>query len=47
MIKAKIKEQLAKEAAEKLNEIKGRATKVPMEILVDGFHGIRTPNLYA
>lgn len=34
VIKAKIKEELAKEAAEKLDEIKGRARKVPTEVLV-------------
>ena len=34
VIKAKIKEELAKEAAEKLDEIKGRARKVPTEALV-------------
>ena len=34
VIKAKIKEELAKEAAEKLDEIKGRAGKVPTEVLV-------------
>ena len=34
VIKAKIKEELAKEAAEKLDEIKGRAKEVPTEVLV-------------
>ena len=34
VIKAKIREELAKEAAEKLDEIKGRAGKVPTEVLV-------------
>ena len=34
VIKAKIKEELAKEAAEKLDEIKGRARNVPTEVLV-------------
>jgi len=34
MIKAKIKEELAKEAAEELDKIKGRARKVPTEALV-------------
>ena len=34
VIKAKIKEELAKEAAEELDEIKGRARKVPTEVLV-------------
>jgi len=34
VIKAKIKEELAKEAVEKLDEIKGRARKVPTEVLV-------------
>jgi len=34
VIKAKIKEELAKEAAEELDEIKGRARKVPTEALV-------------
>jgi len=34
VIKAKIKEELAKEAAEKLDEIKSRARKVPTEVLV-------------
>ena len=33
-IKAKIEEELAKEAAEKLDEIKGRAEEVPTEVLV-------------
>ena len=34
VIKAKIREELAKEAAEKLDEIKGRTGKVPTEVLV-------------
>jgi len=34
VIKAKTKEELAKEAAEKLDEIKGRAGKVPTEVLI-------------
>ena len=34
VIKAKIKEELAKEAAEELDEIKGKARKVPTEALV-------------
>ena len=33
-IKAKIKEELAKEVAEKLDEIKSRTKEVPTEVLV-------------
>ena len=33
-IKAKIREELAKEAAEKLDEIKSRTKEVPTEVLV-------------
>jgi len=33
-IKAKIREELAKEASEKLDEIQARAKKVPTEVLV-------------
>ena len=33
-IRAKIREELAKEAGEKLDEIRGRAGKVPTDVLV-------------